>query len=187
MCVLTLCFSEKFIKLTIHFQDGSGTITTKELLPILRSIGQNPTEDEILNLVIEYDVNGDGTIDFDEFLEMMQKVSKGKQPNQKTRKNLDKIGYLNEKFKKNLNYILLLHIEDLDQSVEIEDAFKIFDRDGNGYIDAKEFKQVVTRMGNCLTNAEADEFMLEADLNGDGKLDFNEFMQMMLKSLSEDD
>ena len=73
-----------FIKLTIHFQDGSGTITTKELLPILRSIGQNPTEDEILNLVIEYDVNGDGTIDFDEFLEMMQKVSKGKQPNQKT-------------------------------------------------------------------------------------------------------
>ena len=87
-----------FIKLTIYFQDGSGTITTKELLPILRSIGQNPTEDEILNLVIEYDVNGDGTIDFDEFLEMMQKVSKGKQPNQKTRKILDKIGYLNEKF-----------------------------------------------------------------------------------------
>ena len=87
-----------FIKLTLYFQDGSGTITTKELLPILRSIGQNPTEDEILNLVIEYDVNGDGTIDFDEFLEMMQKVSKGKQPNQKTRKILDKIGYLNEKF-----------------------------------------------------------------------------------------
>ena len=76
---VTVCFSENFfIKLTIHFQDGSGTITTKELLPILRSIGQNPTEDEILNLVIEYDVNGDGTIDFDEFLEMMQKVSKGK-------------------------------------------------------------------------------------------------------------
>ncbi len=33
------------------WQDGSGTISTKELLPVLRSIGQNPTEDEILNLV----------------------------------------------------------------------------------------------------------------------------------------
>ena len=43
---------------------------------MLRSIGQNPTEDEILNLVIEYDVNGDGTIDFDEFLEMMSKQTK---------------------------------------------------------------------------------------------------------------
>lgn len=77
------------------FQDGSGTITTKELLPVLRSIGQNPTEDEILNLVIEYDVNGDGTIDFEEFLDMMMKQSK-----------------------------------DIDQTVEIREAFKIFDRDG---------------------------------------------------------
>ena len=34
----------------------------------MRSMGQNPTEDEVLNLVIEFDVNGDGTIDFDEFL-----------------------------------------------------------------------------------------------------------------------
>ena len=41
---------------------------------MLRSIGQNPTEDEILGLVFEYDVNGDGTIDFDEFIQMMSKV-----------------------------------------------------------------------------------------------------------------
>jgi len=31
-----------------------------------RSIGQNPTEDEILELVMESDLNGDGTIDFQE-------------------------------------------------------------------------------------------------------------------------
>jgi len=31
----------------------------------MRSIGQNPTEDEILELVMESDLNGDGTIDFD--------------------------------------------------------------------------------------------------------------------------
>ena len=41
----------------------------------MRSIGQNPTEDEILELVMESDLNGDGTIDFDEFLEMMKKKS----------------------------------------------------------------------------------------------------------------
>ena len=147
-------------------KDGSGTITTKELLPVLRSIGQNPTEEEILNLVIEYDVNGDGTIDFEEFLEMMMKQSKGFSCSLQTG--------LNHLF----NSQLLL---DVDQTLEIKEAFKIFDRDGNGYIDAKELKQVVTRLGQVLTSDEADEFMLEADLDGDGKLDYNEFVRMMLQ------
>ena len=73
----------------------------------MRSMGQNPTEDEVLNLVIEFDVNGDGTIDFDEFLEMMRKQA-----------------------------------EQQDNSAELREAFKIFDRDGNGYIDAAELKKV---------------------------------------------
>ena len=34
----------------------------------MRSMGQNPTEDEVLELVMEVDLNGDGTIDFPEFL-----------------------------------------------------------------------------------------------------------------------
>lgn len=38
-------------------------------------------------------------------------------------------------------------------------------------------------MGEVLTTAEADEFMKEADLDGDGKLDYNEFVTMMLQSL----
>lgn len=41
----------------------------------MRSIGQNPTEDEILEMVMESDLNGDGTIDFQEFLEMMKRKS----------------------------------------------------------------------------------------------------------------
>lgn len=57
------------------FQDGSGSITTKELLYVMRSIGQNPTEDEVLELIMESDLNGDGTIDFDEFINMMKRKS----------------------------------------------------------------------------------------------------------------
>ena len=44
-----------------------------ELLQVMRAMGQNPTEDELLNLVMEVDIDGNGTIDFPEFLDMMKK------------------------------------------------------------------------------------------------------------------
>ena len=39
----------------------------------MRAMGQNPTEDELLTLVMEIDIDGNGTIDFDEFVAMMKK------------------------------------------------------------------------------------------------------------------
>ena len=42
----------------------------------MRAMGQNPTEDELLNLVLEVDVDGNGTIDFPEFLNMMKKKAR---------------------------------------------------------------------------------------------------------------
>ena len=60
-------------ELFYFIQDGSGTISTDELLGVMRAMGQNPTEDELLNLVLEIDVDGNGTIDFPEFMGMMKK------------------------------------------------------------------------------------------------------------------
>ena len=53
-------------------QDGSGAISSKELLGVMRAMGQNPTEDELNNMVMEVDLDGNGTIEFPEFLEMMK-------------------------------------------------------------------------------------------------------------------
>ena len=55
-------------------KDGSGSISTKELVGVMRSIGQNPTEDEILALVLEADTNGDGTIDFEVYTVRIRKL-----------------------------------------------------------------------------------------------------------------
>ncbi|XP_060582056.1 calmodulin-A-like [Ruditapes philippinarum] len=51
--------------------DGDGTITTLELGTIMRVIGQNPTEAELQDMVNEVDEDGNGTIEFDEFVKMM--------------------------------------------------------------------------------------------------------------------
>ena len=39
----------------------------------MRAMGKNPTEDELLNLLMEADIDGNGTIDFPEFAEMMRR------------------------------------------------------------------------------------------------------------------
>ena len=38
----------------------------------MRAMGQNPTEDELLNMILEVDLDGNGTIEFPEFLELMK-------------------------------------------------------------------------------------------------------------------
>ncbi|XP_031646296.1 calmodulin-alpha-like [Oncorhynchus kisutch] len=59
-------FKEAF---SLFDKDGDGTITTKEL-------GQNPTEAELQDMINEVDADGNGTIDFPEFLTMMARKMK---------------------------------------------------------------------------------------------------------------
>lgn len=59
----------------IFDKNGDGTITTKDLITVMRSLGKNPTEDEIDDMIREVDTDGNGVIDFIEFLEMMAKMS----------------------------------------------------------------------------------------------------------------
>ena len=78
----------------------------------------------------------------------------------------------------NLKYALALKcLISIFQS--LKEAFKIFDKNRNGYIEAKELKAVTTTLGASLTDEEFDEFWKEADVNQDGKLDYEEFIKIM--------
>ena len=66
-------FKEAF---SLFDKDGDGTITTKELGTVMRSLGQNPTEAELADMINEVDPDGNGTIDFPEFLTMMARKNR---------------------------------------------------------------------------------------------------------------
>lgn len=55
---------------------SQGTITTKELGTVMRSLGQNPTEAELQDMISEVDVDKNGTIEFQEFLSLMARKMK---------------------------------------------------------------------------------------------------------------
>lgn len=135
-------FKEAF---SLFDKDGDGTITTKELGTVMRSLGQNPTEAELADMINEVDADGNGTIDFPEFLTMMARKMK-----------------------------------DTDSEEEILEAFKVFDKDGNGFISAAELRHIMTNLGEKLTDEEVDEMLREADIDGDGQINYEEFVKMMM-------
>ncbi|EDO33580.1 predicted protein [Nematostella vectensis] len=59
-------------------KDGDGTVTTAELGTVMRNLGQNPTDEEIREMIKEVDEDGSGSIGFEEFLQLMSKKTKGK-------------------------------------------------------------------------------------------------------------
>jgi calmodulin len=50
---------------------NAGTITSKELGTVMRSLGQSSTEEELREMVEEVDADGSGAIDFQEFLTLL--------------------------------------------------------------------------------------------------------------------
>lgn len=68
-----------------------------------------------------------------------------------------------------------------DQTENLRMAFRIFDKDKSGYIEAREIIWLTTTLGQGLTQDELDIFMKEADLDGDGRLNYEEFCRIMTK------
>ena len=57
-------------------KDSSGSVTTAELGLVLKSMNKNYNDAELKRIVGKFDANGDGQIDFDEFLQMMTRHDK---------------------------------------------------------------------------------------------------------------
>jgi len=73
-----------------------------------------------------------------------------------------------------------------EQRQEIKEAFDLFDMDGSGKIDAKELKVAMRALGFEPKKEEIKKMISGID-NGSGKIDFNDFLQLMTAKMSEKD
>merc|ERR1711893_507360 len=122
----------------------SDSVDSSQVSTIMKSVGQNPSEAEIQDMVNQVDKDGTGSIDFPEFLMMMS-----------------------------------LKIDSENAEDEIREAFQVFDGDGNGFINRQELACVMSNLGERLTQEEIQTMIDEADLDGDGQINYEEFYTMM--------
>jgi calmodulin len=73
-------------------------------------------------------------------------------------------------------------MKDTDSEEEIREAFRVFDKDGNGFISAAELRHVMTNLGEKLTDEEVDEMIREADIDGDGQVNYEGRFHMQFSS-----
>ncbi|XP_034834590.1 troponin C [Maniola hyperantus] len=62
---------------------------------------------------------------------------------------------------------------------ELKEAFRLYDREGNGYITTSTLKEILKALDDKLSNSDLDGIIAEIDTDGSGTVDFDEFMEMM--------
>lgn len=135
-------FKEAFL---IFDKDGDGSISTKELGTVMRSLGQSPTEEELKTIIEEVDEDGTGTIDFKEFLGLIAKKIQEKDSEEDLIDafkvfDMDGNGFISAH---ELKYVLANSGEKLSEE-EIDEIIRETDANGDGFIDYKDFIRILT-------------------------------------------
>jgi calmodulin len=123
---------------------GNGMVPTKLLGPLLRAVGENPSEAEIQDMGIEVDVSTSGFFKFPNFLDMMARK-----------------------------------MDEISAEDEIREAFKVFDSNGDGFINRQELGYVMDILGLQMDKDEIEGQIDEIDIDGDGQINYEEFYNMM--------
>lgn len=124
-------------------RNKDGSLTQLELGSLLRSLGLEPSRDQLETLIHKADTNSNGLIEFSEFVGLVApQLLPEKSPYTET---------------------------------QLRQLFRMFDRDGNGFITAAELAHSMAKLGHALTAEELTGMIREADSDGDGRISFEEF------------
>ncbi|NXI46029.1 CABP4 protein, partial [Galbula dea] len=129
--------------------DQDGYISYKDLGACMRTLGYMPTEMELIEISQHIKMRMGGRVDFEDFVQMM-----------------------GPKLREETAHMVGVR--------ELKIAFREFDMNGDGEISSAEMREAIAALlGEQLKAQEVDEILQDVDLNGDGRVDFDEFVMML--------
>merc|ERR1719158_2802706 len=138
-------------------ENCDGSLCPQELVAGARSVGLSLTSSEVKAIFVLADVNGDGEVNYTEFISAMYPVAS------------DGISKLRNALK-DINCV--------------RQAFKRFDADGDGEISIQELKSGASSLGKFSDGELAAVFAM-GDVDNDGKISFPEFAKLVIPSGGE--
>ncbi|ETK91849.1 hypothetical protein F441_04791 [Phytophthora nicotianae CJ01A1] len=145
--------------------DSSGSINANELHKLFTNLGEQLTLNNVRELIKAVDKDGNGEVDFDEFLHLL-------------RKQQDK-----NRYSASLTLALLFGPKEL---TKLKQQFMILDLDGSGSIDEHELQQLVKKLGRRAEEFDLPAMLREVDGDGSGTIGFNEFLQIVASMTKSD-
>ena len=155
---------DQAMKLFLVFEDGdSGVLSFSEFNEAIKEMGMDPSSEQVKRLFNRVDSDGNGRIDFEEFLKLYKLVNNKDKDKTEDNKETHEDSSIDEERRKSLQLL------------------KLFDKDGDGSLSVAEWQTVLDRMGMKCTPREAQALFSNVDSDGDGKIDIDEFMQYLAK------
>lgn len=177
----------------IYFQSVSTTttsVTTKKSIPGAGRKKSGPKFDlsdeqkaDIKEAFDMFDTEGTGTIDTKELKVALRAL--GFEPKKEDIKKM--VAEVDKEGTGKISYadflqLMTVKMTEKDSNEEILKAFRLFDDDDTGTISFKNLKRVAKELGENLTDEELKEMIEEADLDGDGEVNQDEFLRIMKKT-----
>lgn len=180
-------------------EDGSGAVSTGEMTKMIRQLELSLSSEEIAQLMRDADPDGSGQIEFEEFVTVMaEQMNKGGGLADVVSAAGNLFGWVGglaswfsgEKPAEEKPVAPVAPVaKPLDEETrkKLRMVFDKFDEDRSGAVSTYEMTKMVNELGLELGPAEIGNLMKEADPDGSGQIDFDEFVSVMQGQMAKGD